>query len=291
MPATLTGTTTYYSLITHSVTGLVLQRIFRYNGVVMITSLPHASLVALDLETTGLNSAFDRIVEMAAVRWEEGGEVGVFHALVNPGIAIPPAAIAIHGITNAMVAEQPPVAEILPAFIDFCEGGAVVAHNAKFDLRFLKAECERTGVPLFSSPVLDSCAMARRRLPGYPNYRLETLKRLMGFGLRQEHRALQDARDCLAVYLRCLESEVPSPPPEALTSQPDDAHVALLRQAKDRGGVLMIEYQDGRGHTTRRAIRPMQFDAQYLVVEAFCLLRNDTRHFFLERIKRAWWPE
>jgi DNA polymerase III epsilon subunit-like protein len=166
-----------------------------------------------------------------------------------------------------------------------------VAHNAKFDVRFLRAECERTGVPLFTSAVLDSCSIARRRLPGFPNYRLETLKRMFGLGQRQEHRALQDARDCLAVYLRCLEADVPSPPDEVLISHPDEGHIALLRQARDRGGVLMIEYQDGRGRTTRRAIRPMQFDAKCLVVEAYCLLRNDTRHFYLERIKRAWWPE
>jgi DNA polymerase-3 subunit epsilon len=257
----------------------------------MFTRLPQSCLVALDLETTGLSPTVDRIVEMAAVRWEDGRETGHFQALVNPGCPIPAAATAIHGITDAMVADCPTAAEILSAFLEFCQAAAVIAHNAKFDIGFLRAESERTGIPLFTSPVIDSCAMARRRLPGMPNYRLETLKRLLGSGKRQEHRALQDARDCLAVYLRAVQADVPSPPPDAVTRPPDAAHLALLRRAHAHGELLMIEYQDGRGRTTRRAIRPMQFDPQYLVVEAYCHLRNDTRHFYLERIRRAWLPE
>ena len=260
-------------------------------GVSMLTGMPQSSLVALDLETTGLNAKVDRIVEMAAVRWEGGREVAVFHALVNPGMPIPVSAIAIHGITDAMVTQSPPVAALLPAFMDFCRAEAVIAHNAKFDLRFLTAACTRSGVTLFTSPTIDSCATARRRLPGFPNYRLETLKRLLGLGQRQQHRALQDARDCLQVYLHCLQTEVPTPPPGALTGAPDSAHIALLQQARTAGETLMIEYQDSRGHTTRRAIRPIQFDRQCLVVEAYCLLRNDMRHFYLERIRRAWRPE
>jgi len=257
----------------------------------MFTRLPQSCLVALDLETTGLDTASDRIVEMAAVHWEDGRETGHFQALVHPGCPIPPTAIAIHGITDAMVADCPPAAELLPAFLEFCRATAVIAHNAKFDIGFLRAECERTGLTLFTSPVIDSCAMARRRMPGLPNYRLETLKRLLGRGPRQDHRALQDARDCLAVYLQAVEAGVPSPPPEAITRPPDAAHLELLRQAHARGDLLMIEYQDGRGHTTRRAIRPMQFDARCQVVEAYCHLRNDTRHFYLDRIRRVWLPE
>ncbi|MHB9108631.1 MAG: exonuclease domain-containing protein [Armatimonadota bacterium] len=258
----------------------------------MFTRLPQSRLVALDLETTGLNRETDRIVEMAAVRWEDGRETGHFQALVNPGCHIPASATAIHGITDAMVADCPSAAELLPAFVEFCQATAVIAHNAKFDIGFLRMESERTGIPLFTSPVLDSCAMARRRLPGMPNYRLETLTRLLvKKGKRQQHRALQDARDCLAVYLHAVQAGVPSPPEEAVTRPPDSAHLELLRLAHSRGDLLMIEYQDGRGRKTRRAIRPMQFDPNYLVVEAYCHLRNDTRHFYLDRICRVWWPE
>lgn len=257
----------------------------------MFTRLPQSCLVAIDLETTGLDRETDRIVEMAAVRWEDGRETGHFQALINPGIPIPASATAIHGITDAMVADCPTVAELLPAFVEFCQATAVIAHNAKFDMGFLRAESARSGVPLFTCPVLDSCAMARRRLPGLPNYRLETLTRLLAHGGRQQHRALQDARDCLAVYLHAVQAGVPSPPPEALTRPPDAAHLEMLRQAHARGELLMIEYQDGRGRKTRRAIRPMQFDPNYQVVEAYCHLRNDTRHFYLDRIRRVWWPE
>jgi len=257
----------------------------------MSTTMPHACLIAFDLETTGLSAEYDRIVEMAAVRWEGGVETGHFQTSVNPGIPIPAAATAIHGITNAMVADAPAAAAVLPAFMAFCQADAMVAHNAKFDLRFLRAESARTGVTCFTAPVLDSCAFARRRLPGFPNYRLETLTRLLGLGHGQAHRALQDARDCLHVYLRCAAAALPTPPPEQRIGLPDRAHLALLRQAKDAGQLLMIEYQDGRGRTTCRAILPMQFDPEYLVVEAYCHLRNDTRHFYLDRIRRVWPPE
>jgi len=251
----------------------------------MFTSLPHARLIALDLETTGLHAAHDRIVEVAAVCWQDGREVGAFQSLVNPERPIPPQAIAVHGITDAMVASAPTIEVILPAFMAFCQGDAVIAHNAKFDLGFLRQACERHGVPLFTTPVVDTLATARRRLLGLPNLRLETLKRHLGLGKTQSHRALDDARDCLAVYLHCLQTAIPSPPPGPLCAPPNPEHLALLRRAQAAGETLVIEYQDGRGRTTRRTIRPLQFDAHCMVVEAWCQLRNDTRHFYLERIK------
>lgn len=247
--------------------------------------LPEARLVALDLETTGLSPATDRIVEVAAVSWQNGREDGAFSTLVNPEISIPAAATAVHGITNTMVKDAPTLGEILPAFMEFCQADGVVAHNAKFDIGFLRHACARYDVPLFTSPVIDSIAVARRRLLGVPNFRLETLKQHLGFGRTQSHRALDDARDCLAIYLHCRQAEIPSPPPGPLCAPPNPEHLARLQQAQAAGATITILYQDGRGRTTRRTIRPLQFDALCMVVEAFCLLRNDTRHFYLERIK------
>lgn len=254
----------------------------------MFTTLPQSGVIALDLETTGLDIANDRIVEMAAVRWQDGCESAVFQALVNPGIPIPAETTAIHGITDAMVAGQPPLAARLPDFLAFCQGEVVVAHNAKFDLGFLRTACARTGHTLFTIPAIDTVSLARRRLPGLPNYRLETLKQVLGRGPRQSHRALHDARDCLALYLHCAHIALPSPPPGAVKHPPDAGHLALLRAALGTGRALMIEYQDGRGRTTRRAIHPMAFDARCEVVEAYCLLRRDTRQFYLDRIRRVW---
>ena len=257
----------------------------------MFAALPHARIVALDLETTGLVPATDRVVEVAAVAWCDGREDGHFHTLVNPGCPIPATATAIHGITDAMVADAPTLAEILPALMVFCQADAVVAHNAKFDVNFLRLECARADVPLFTSPVSCSCTLARRRLPGMPNYRLETLKRVLGLGDSQSHRALQDARDCLAIYLHCLATGLATPELPEDSPPPDRACVERLRRAAQAGETLMIEYKDGRGRTTNRAIRPIQFDPSYQIVEAYCLLRQDTRHFFLNRVRRVWVAE
>jgi len=241
-------------------------------------------IVALDLETTGLTCATDRIVELAAVSWQDGEETGAFEALVNPGRPMPPEVIAVHGITDAMVRDQPPIAEVLPAFLDFCRADMVVAHNAPFDIGFLRAECARCGLILFPSKITDTCALARQRLPGSPNYRLETLAAGLGRGEKQAHRALRDARDCLALYLHCLQQPIP---PQGRLTEAAQPYLELFRTAIQAGEILLIEYQDSRGRTTRREIQPTLLDEGCLVVEAFCHLRQKIRHFHLNRILRV----
>lgn len=246
-------------------------------------------IVALDLETTGLSSTTDRIVELAAVCWQDGRETATFQALVHPGCPIPPAAIAIHGITDAMVRDKPPVSAELPAFIAFCQADIIVAHNAQFDLGFLHAECARAGMQFQHRRVVDTCHLARRRLPGLTSYKLETLRDMLRLGDGRAHRALQDARDCLGLYLHCQQVP-PAPPLPAALATLQSEQAGLVRQALSTGGTLMIEYQDGRGRTTRREIRPTHLDEELLIVEAHCLLRNNLRHFNIDRIRKAWLP-
>jgi DNA polymerase-3 subunit epsilon len=249
----------------------------------MFVMTPQTRIIALDLETTGLSARRDRIVEMAAVCWQPGGETGHFQTLVNPGCPIPARVTRIHGITDAMVSDKPSARDVLPAFLEFCRADLVVAHNSPFDVRFLRAECEYLGLPFFTTPVLDTCSLARERLPGCPNYRLETLKAALDMGYGQAHRALEDARDCLALFLHCLRTDAPAlrlpvdppPLPEKLRA---------LCSALKSGSTVIIEYRDARGHITQREIRPMHIDRA--TVEAFCLLRNEARHFSLERIER-----
>ncbi|MHB9134620.1 MAG: exonuclease domain-containing protein [Armatimonadota bacterium] len=251
---------------------------------------PQATIVALDLETTGLSATRCRIVEFAAVRWQGGQEVGHFQTMVNPGIPIPHNATRIHGITNAMVQDMPSSSDVLPAFLAFCEADLVIAHNAQFDVRFLRAEATRLGIGFFSSPILDTCSLARQRLPGCPNYRLETLKGALGLGYGQAHRALEDARDCLSIYLRCQEQEAPALHLPIRPAEPLADEFIPLRETLERGGTVFIEYVDSRGRATNREVRPLVVSrtAEGLVLEAHCLLRNELRHFMLERIKRIW---
>lgn len=251
---------------------------------------PHHRIVALDLETTGLSASWDRIIEFAAVRWEDGRETASFAALVNPGCPIPADATRVHGITDAMVREMPSVEEILPAFLEFCHADVLVAHNARFDASFLRAACRRAALPMLTTPFVDSCMLARRCLPGMASYGLESLKAALGLGeAGRSHRALQDARDCLALFHRCLETgcTISLPPAPGASVLPDS--LILVREALELSETVCIEYSDGRGRTTHREIRPLAVDA--LTIEAHCLLRNDTRHFHIDRIRRVWKPE
>lgn len=249
----------------------------------MVELLPQTRIVAFDLETTGLSSARHRIVELAAVCWQNGHEIAHFQALADPGVPIPDRVTAIHGISDAMVAGRPPVRDLLPAFLAFCQADILVAHNAPFDLGFLQAECARNGLECPGLPVRDSCALARRRLPHCPNFKLETLKAALGLGYGQAHRALEDARDCLAVFLRCQQRDMPvlqlplEPPPL-------DPPFWPLSDALRRGVAVTIEYRDARGRVTSRVIEPIHIDGRNVV--AYCHLRNDRRHFALNRIER-----
>lgn len=271
--------------------GIASDADFRYNSSGMFCITPRTRIVALDLETTGLSAVRDRIVELAAVCWQNGCEDGHFQTLVNPGRWIPPSVIRIHGITDAMVSDKPCIADVLPAFLDFCRADLLVGHNIQFDLRFLQAECERQGIIFTASPVIDTRTLAKQHLPTCPNYRLETIKTVLGIGNHQSHRALDDARDCLAVFLRLLRGEVTplhAPITARARANGDNTDLVLVCEMIESGETVMIEYEDIRGQMTHREIKPLAADG--VTVEAFCLLRNDRRRFAIERIKRVWKP-
>lgn len=249
---------------------------------------PELRILAVDVETTGLSPSRDRLVEIAAVIWQDGREVDAFDALVNPGCAIPHAAMRVHGITDAMVREKPPVDAVLPAFLAFCQADLVIAHNARFDMAFLREACLRAGLTPLALPVHDTCAISRQLLPMSPSHSLESMKRVLGVGAGQQHRALQDARDCLAVFLKLLERGYVLQRVVPPLSSEEEGLLAAILEALDAEARLNIEYRDGRGHTTTRTILPRGWYDEDRLLEAHCFLRNETRHFYLNRIRRVW---
>ena len=159
------------------------------------TPLRDVTFVVVDLETTGGSPRDCAITEIGAVRVRGGVVEGRFQTLVDPGSAIPPFIAVLTGITDAMVAGAPRIDAALPAFLEFARGSVLVAHNAPFDLGFLRASCERTGHvwPGFDS--LDTARLARRVLTRdeAPDCRLATLARLFRATTAPCHRALADA--------------------------------------------------------------------------------------------------
>lgn len=160
----------------------------------------------VDLETTG-SSADDTITEIGAVRVCGGEVTGEFQTLVNPGAHIPPLISVLTGITDAMVADAPRLPEVLPAFLEFAQGCVIVAHNARFDVGFLKRACDRYGYTWEHPDVVDTVGLARGVLmrDEVPNVKLATLARHFKVPESPNHRALTDARATVHVLWGLLE--------------------------------------------------------------------------------------
>lgn len=158
------------------------------------TPLIDVTFCVLDLETTGSAREHDRITEIGAVKLRGGECIGTFQTLVNPGRAIPPQISVLTGLTDALVATAPRIEAVLGTLLDFIGDSVFVAHNAAFDLGFLRAAIERTGRPRFAPTVVDTVALARRLVRDeVPDCRLGTLASRFRLDHRPSHRALDDA--------------------------------------------------------------------------------------------------
>lgn len=171
------------------------------------TPLHEVTFVVVDLETTGSSPEESDITEFGAVKVRAGQVLGEFQTLVRPGEPIPAMISVLTGITDAMVATAPGIGAALAAFLEFAEGTVLVAHNARFDIGFLKAACERTGRTWPAPAVIDTVALARgvvnRDEAG--DHRLASLARLFRSPVRPDHRALTDARATVHVLHALLE--------------------------------------------------------------------------------------
>ncbi|NDJ33726.1 MAG: DEAD/DEAH box helicase family protein [Chloroflexi bacterium] len=151
-------------------------------------------LVAIDLETTGLNPDTDRIIEIGAVKIHGERVVEEWQSLVNPGIPIPARTTLLTGISSADVETAPRLSQVLPELRKFLGNAPVVGHNVGFDVGFLRL----AGLPMHSSAI-DTYHLAAVLLPDAPGYSLSALVHLLGLDSGDAHRALDDAR--MAAYL------------------------------------------------------------------------------------------
>jgi len=171
--------------------------------------LGELTYVVFDTETTGLSPRnSDRIVSIAGVRVRAGGvKAGeYFDALVNPERSIPTASTRFHGITDAMVAEAPPIGVVLPAFLRFAEGGVLVGHQVWFDLLFLEAATTRLGLPPVAErqPVLDTVALVQAVHGRLDDIGLDAVASRLGIAVRGRHSALGDALATAEIFVRLL---------------------------------------------------------------------------------------
>ena len=165
-------------------------------------TLRETTFVVVDLETTGgraragADGIADGITEIGAVKVRGGEILGEFATLIDPGRDIPPKVVELTGITTAMLRDAPPISAVLPMFLEFARGAVLVAHNAGFDIGFLRAAAQQCAVPWPAPPVLCTVRLARRVLSRQeaPSVRLSTLAKLVGAATEPTHRALDDAR-------------------------------------------------------------------------------------------------
>jgi len=252
---------------------------------------------AVDLETTGVNPAFDKIVEIGAVRFRiDGGNI-CYQTLVNPGVHIPENVIRIHGITDKMVSDSPSLENIRDDFFSFIDGTVLVIQNPRFDLSFIDRAFGMSNAPRPELLALDTVRLAKKHFTDLPNHKLPTLASHLGLEL-VSHRALDDAIACMAVFCETLKGF-------GLTGESTFSDLIRIHGELVRPGIVSessigaevwrticigeevtIRYIDSDGIITTRHILPKEFlkygKNNYIL--AHCFLRDSERCFMTSRI-------
>lgn len=159
--------------------------------------------VVFDLETTGLSYDKNRIIEIGAVKIENGEITDRFSTFVNPEVPIPFKIVTLTHITDEMVKDAPPIEQVLPSFVDFIKGTILVAHNATFDTGFIRANMQRMGME-YDFTSVDTMGISRVLFPDSKKHTLDVLCKRMGIVLGNHHRAVDDAEATAGIFIKML---------------------------------------------------------------------------------------
>ena len=271
----------------------------------LLSCLCDVSLAFVDVETTGASAAWgDRVIEVGVARYEGGRLVREYQQLIDPQRRISAGVVALTGITQQMVAGQPTFEQQLDSLLDVMRGAVVLGHNVRFDLSFLGKEFRRARIEisdaLNDAPVFDTVRIARRRF-GRGGNGLQALAPRLGINPSTAHRALADAQTTAAVFQRLMEPvggwrtclcdvmREQGGPMGLLPASPRESLLPLeLEEALDQKCTVRLEYLDGHEQRTERIVKPLRVRPLRgeMMLVAHCHLRNDRRHFKLDRIVR-----
>ena len=162
-----------------------------------------SAYVVFDIETTGFSPDVNHIIEIGAVKVENGKIVDRFSSFVNPQVPIPYRIEELTHINDNMVIDAPTVDVVLPQFLKFCEGCVMVAHNADFDVSFIKRKAKDLGIA-FQPTYVDTVAMARFLLPNLNRFKLDTVAKAVGVNLNNHHRAVDDAACTAEIFVKFI---------------------------------------------------------------------------------------
>ncbi len=159
--------------------------------------------IVFDIETTGFGPVKDKIIEIGAVKLVGGEITETFSTFINPEIPIPEEITKLTSITNEMVKDAERIEEVLPKFLKFCENCILVAHNASFDVGFIRKKAELLQIKVGFTSV-DTVAIARILLPHLTNYKLHVVCKELNISLENHHRAVDDAMATAEIYKKFL---------------------------------------------------------------------------------------
>ena len=162
------------------------------------------TFVVFDLETTGFSPSKNQIIEIGAVKVVNGSITERFSTFVNPKVPIPFEIEQLTSINDDMVLDAPTIDEILPKFMEFCQDAVMVAHNADFDMSFIKHNCSALGLEC-EKTVLDTVALSRVLLPALNRFKLDTVAKALNVSLAHHHRAVDDAACTAEIFVRLVE--------------------------------------------------------------------------------------
>ena len=205
------------------------------------------TFVVFDIETTGFSSVKDRIIEIGAVKVENGTIVSRYSTFVNPEVPIPFEITKLTSITDTMVIDAPKIETALPEFMDYVGDAVLVAHNAGFDVGFIEENCKRLGMERRLTSV-DTVALARVLLPTLSRYKLNVVAKALGISLENHHRAVDDAGATAEIFVKFVEmlkereittlkevNEFGAMNPDAIRKMP--AHHVIILAKNDVGRV------------------------------------------------------
>jgi DNA polymerase-3 subunit epsilon len=259
------------------------------------TPAEELSFTFVDVETTGLHAALgDRVCEIALLRVERNREVARFESLVYPSRPMTPGATTVNGIIDAMLVDAPAFATLIPRIQALLHHSVFVAHNAPFDVGFLRHEFRLAGQQLPNLPVVDTLALAQAHYR-FPHNSLAAIATTLGIPSTTRHRAMPDVLTAYAV-LRHFIADLRCQGPVVLAHllYPSDRRSAAelatltttLHDALQTGRRLHLQYQAGNAAQTTRVVQPleMHFERGHSYLRAFCHLRQEERNFRLDRI-------
>ncbi|HVT90489.1 MAG TPA: exonuclease domain-containing protein [Tepidisphaeraceae bacterium] len=269
----------------------------------LLLPLRDIPMAFLDVETTGASLEFGhRVIEIGVARVENGQIVAQYEQLIDPRRPISPGVTVLTGISQPMVAGQPTFAEQLPRLMQILSGAIVLGHNVRFDLSFIEGEFRRAGrdivAELCNCQVMDTVRIARKRF-GRGGNGLQSLAPRLGYVPPVAHRALPDAITTYHVFKALLEPVGgwnlslcdaiihQGGPMGLISANPKKNPLPLeLEEALEQRCSVMMEYVDASDNRTERVVQPMEIRRLKgeLVLIAHCRLRNERRHFKIERI-------